>query len=401
MELKTISASSLTKFEECPRGWHAEYVERLPRVGSSSKPALLGSAVHEPLELYVKEVFIDKTHEVDEDRLFALFDVSFVKHLREMPSMSNPLYADGKDMLQRWHDRIGDLLDPSVEVMQVEEKMHMMIKTSDGPKRMNFIFDRVDLIKEDGKVIIRVVDYKTVREPISPEQLMQRVQARMYGMAAQAEYKDLDPDEIWVQFYLLRYGPVEVHFSRDDNVITWRYVKDTAERILATTGKGQRQLGKGCMFCPIKATCTAWQRNADGGGLMYLAGDRNLLAQKRLELESGMKQLKYALEEIDNLMIADAMETDEISYDTEDFHVEMISQTRSSYDPVQVKGIIGEELFNSIGGKCTKANIEKMLKGSDLDSIQKSLLRGCTNTKVSEPRPKVTARIIKEKKVGT
>lgn len=400
MELRTISASSLTKFEECPRGWHAEYVERLPRVNSSSKPALLGNAVHEPLELYVREVFIDRTHEVDEERLIALYNVSFVKYLRSIPSLSDPLYADGLDMLQRWHDRINDLLDPSVEVLAVEDKMSMDIPTSDGKKKMNFIFDRVDLIKEDGKIIIRIVDYKTVREPISPEQLVQRVQARMYGMAAQFQYKDLEPDEIWVQFNLLRYSPVEVHFSRDDNVVTWRYVKDTAERILATKGKGDRQLGKGCMFCPLKATCTAWERNADGGGIMYLAGDRNALAKKRLELESGMKQLKYALEEVDNLMIADAMESDEIAYDTDDFHVEMISQTRSKYDPAQVKEIVGEAVFASIGGKCTKANMEKLFKSPDLDSIQKSLLRGTTSVSVSEPKPKVTARIIKDKKVG-
>lgn len=396
MELKTISASSLTKFEECPRGWHAEYVERLPRLNSSSKPALLGSAVHEPLEIYVKEVFIDRTHEIDEERLIAHFNVAFVKHLKTMPHMNDPLYVDGLEMLQRWHDRVYELKE--VEVLAVEEKMHMIIKTSDGPKRMNFIFDRVDLVHEDGKLIVRVVDYKTVREPISPEQLMQRVQARMYGMAAQNEYKDLNPDEIWVQFYLLRYGPVEVHFSRDDNVATWRYVKDAAERILATKGKGDRQLGKGCMFCPLKSTCTAWQRNADGGGIMYLAGDREALAQKRLEMESGMKQLKYALEEIDNLMVADALETDEISYDTENYHVEFISSTRSKYDPNEVRQIVGEELFNSIGGKCTKPNIEKLLKNPDLEPMKKSLLRGASSVSVGEPRPKVTAKIIKEKK---
>jgi RecB family exonuclease len=394
VELYSLSASSLQTFEECPRRWYAEYVDRLPRIGGSSKPAALGTTVHNTLEAYVTRVFINCTDEASEVLLTQIYQLEFMKEMREAPSPDNPLYNDGLEMLVRWYERT-DL--SNLEVLMLENKLNVMIKTKKGPKKLTYIFDRVDLLKENGKIIVRVVDYKTIRQPVTPEQLRQKIQARMYGMLAQMLYKDdINPDEIWVCFDLLRYGPVEVKFSRDDNVDTWKYMKATANRIIDTPGKGEEHLSPGCQFCPLKATCKTLAKNADNGGLMHLAGDRDALAARRLELESQQKGVKYALEEIDNMMLEDAIEADEISYETENFLVEFASQNRSSYPVDKVKGVVGAEYFsNQMGGKATVTAVNKALKSGDLDSGQRSMLRSLVVTKFSEPKPKVSAKVIK------
>lgn len=121
---------------------------------------------------------------------------------------------------------------------------------------------------------------------------------------------------------------------------------------------------------------------------MLLAGDRNEMAKRYLELEGASKAIKYAMDEVLNEMVKDAMDSDEIEYETEDFQVAFRSSRRKSYDPATVREIIGDNLFANLG-KINNSEIDKLLKGDVLTSVQKSLLRSSVQESIGEPRPKI------------
>lgn len=392
MKLRTISASSIQVFEGCSARYQAEMVDRTPSPGGSSDPARLGTAVHDTLEIVVRLVYINKEEELDWNKIVAYFKQNFMKQFQRPPDIKDRWYADGLDMLERWFNRT-DL--SNVDVLMVENKMMVEIKTSIGPIPYNFIFDRLDRFEEDGKTIVRVVDYKTWRQVLTPEGLRQKPQGRLYGMAIMMAFKELEADEIWVCFDQLRYEPVEVKFTRDDNVATWKYVRKVAERIIAEPEPGRRTLNGECQFCVLKSTCPQITKNVEAGGIMAISGDRNEMAKRYLELEGAQKAIKYALEEVMEEMLKDAMDSDEIEFDTDGFHVAFKSSRRKSYDPSEVREIIGDTLFANLG-KINNSEIDKLLKGDALTSSQKSRLRSSVKESISEPRPKVTPRLIKE-----
>ncbi|QSL99686.1 Cas4 family exonuclease [Gordonia phage Austin] len=400
MKLTSISASSIQTFEGCTKRYYAEYIERVPSPGGSGEPAKLGTAVHDTLETTVKEAFIDKTHPVEWARMLAFFKQNFMKQFGRVPDKKDPFYSDGVDMLERWLERT--YLD-DVQVLMVERKIRVNIKTSIGEIPYTFIFDRLDMFEDDGKTVVRIVDYKTWRQVLTPEGLRQKPQGRLYAMAIQLAFKEIEaelgfplkPDEIWVCFDQLRYDSVDAKFTRDDNVATWRYVRKVAERIIAEKGDGKATLNSECQFCVLKPTCKELVKSVNAGGLMAITGDRDAMAARLMELEGASKAIKYAIEEVVESMLEDAMNTDEIEYDTENHHVVFKSQRRKSYDPATVREIIGDNLFANMG-KFNNQEINKLLEGDVLTMAQRSRLRSSVRESISEPRPKVIKRVIKE-----
>lgn len=387
MQLRTISASSLTTFEECPRRWHAENIERVPRTGGPG-PAGVGTAVHNTLEVYVAKVYMTKEWDDDWKRIEDLYTVQFAKVFGTMDTTSEQ-YKDGLSMLKNWFERTN--LN-NIEVLSVEIKSSMPIKTNDGIKKYNYIWDRCDRFKEDSKTIIRVVDYKTIRANLSPSDLRQKIQARMYAVAAATQFKDDKPDEIWICFDLLRYGPVEVKFSRDELLRTWKYIKDTANAIIAADPDDlEERLSPGCMFCVRKFNCDTLLKNETGEGIMALADDDDALAERHMQLTSVNKASKYALEEIENLMLAKAKENDEIEGETENYEVRFTARKTRYVEDFEVAEILGPEKFATIG-KVTMGEIDRLLKSKELSAVQKSLLRGAVKDKFGDMKPKVTKK---------
>jgi hypothetical protein len=324
----------------------------------------------------------------DWKRIEDLYAVQFAKVFGTMDTTSDQ-YKDGLSMLKNWFERT-DL--NKVEVISVEIKSSIPIKTNDGIKPYNYIWDRCDRFEEDGKRIIRVVDYKTIRANLSPSDLRQKIQARMYAVAAAIQFKAEKPDEIWICFDLLRYGPVEVKFNRDDLLRTWKYIKDSANAIIAADPDDlEERLSPGCMFCVRKFNCETLLKNETGEGIMLLADDDDALAERHMQLTAVNKASKYGLEEIENLMLAKAKEKDEIEGETENYEVKFTARKTRYVEDFEVAEILGAEKFAQIG-KVTIGEIDRLLKSSELTSIQKSLLRSAIKNKFGDLKPKVTKK---------
>ena len=383
MELKTLSASALLTFEECPARYNAENVNRTPRVGGTG-PADLGTAVHGALEQYVIAVFLNRTADASFKLLAMYYQISYAETFGTS-DRSHPSYKEGLAMLQTWYDRT-DL--SGVQVISCEKKDHIIIKTSDGPKRLNFIWDRCDMFFEGDRKIIRVVDYKTIRANLSPDDLRHKLQARIYAMCAAAWFKEEAPDEIWIQFDLLRYGPVEVTFTRDTNLETWNYVKSTAEKIIAMDGDtAPRSLGPGCMYCVLKTSCPLLQRNVVHGGVLSLTLEQ--MMESYLALEAQNKASKYAMEELADMMLSIARERNEISIEEGDFQLEFKSRRSRTVDSQEAIEILGPTMTSQMA-TFGVTDIEKLLKSEELSDAQKSLLRRTIGEKWGDPKPKIT-----------
>lgn len=395
MQLRTISATALEVAQLCMARFKSEKIDYTPGSGGRG-PANKGTVVHGVLEDYVRAVYINKDGTPQNTAtLKALYNKHFEAVFNSADRTSDD-YKDGWDQVERWFKRT-DLA--GVEVISTETKSFIEIKTSDGPKKYNYIWDRCDkFYDEDGKLCIRVVDYKTWRKNLTPDDLYAKIQCRMYAMAAAIQFKDLNPDEIWVQLDQTRYGTVEKRFSREDNVETWKYVKRQAELILATDPNTvQATVNAECGFCPIKSSCPELRKNVSGGGVHALTDDE--LARAKYEIESTLKGAKYALEEVEDVLAARMREQDALEWDTDEFEVKFKpGRSTRSVNNRQVARIIGPEIFNQIG-TVTITKLNDLMKSGELTDEQVAELKKAINPPTpGSLKPVVTKKNGLEKK---
>ena len=388
MQLRTISASGYQVAETCLKRYHAEYVLRTPKT-ETSEPANLGTAVHGALEDYVKAIFVDKVNLAPTLKNLLNF---YNKHFEKVfgtADRSNEWYPQGKEQLTTWFKRT-DLT--TVEVISTEKKSSILIPTSQGNRPYNYIWDRCDKFYEDGKLIIRVVDYKTWRKNWTPKEMRHKTQVRMYALAAAIQFKDLNPDEIWVQLDQLRYGNPEVKFNREENKETWRYIKRQAEMIIEADPRYlEETLNPECGYCVLKTTCTKLKKNIDGGGVWSLKTDAEL-AEALEALDNQQKGAESAANEVRAILQARMDNEDKDSLDVGNFTVEFSKTPRRQTNNRAVSLIVGPDLSKQLG----KFNV------SDVDDLIKSGELGPEKTKqlATVFTKSVTTKAVAKRKLG-
>lgn len=389
MKINSISASSMQNAVDCLAKFYAENVLYTPRSGNND-PADVGTACHAALEYYVGAVYKDKKAEPSFDLLEVFYKKGYEETFGAL-DMSAETYKDGHQMLVRWYERT-DLSDATI--LSMESKETFMFKTPQGEKKLNYICDRVDLVEENGRKTIRLVDYKTVRANLTPEMLQSKVQARIYAMCLMLQYKDMEVDEFEIQFDLLRHEPVSVTFTVEQNRETWHWLKSLVKRIHEADETNLRKLeqpNSGCNFCARRATCHTLQKNIDGGGIHALSEYEML---QRLELiEAQAKANKYLKEEIENILLTTAQENNEIEWENGDYEIMFKSRRSRKFDQDEAREIMGAELAAQYSNM-TVTQLEKVLKddNSGLSISQRSMLRSLIEVEFGTPRPKVTRK---------
>ena len=375
---KSLSASSLMVWESCPARWVAEYLNKTPQAGGAA--ADLGTACHTALERYVQAVYIDQTAAPDLALLKEHFTVAFAD-LIGVPDGS--AFRDGVSMMDNWFPRSAELSDGR-EILMLEQKKNFMLRTSAGEITFNYIFDRLDR-HEDGS--IEVVDYKSVRARISPDGLKDKIQARCYGLAAQMLYPDAP--RVWVTFDLLRYDPVGIVFTKEENLATWNYVKRQAERIIAADpSSAEEKINPECRFCIRSHECLTLRQNVDAGGIDAIE-DPLEAARVRARLDSQMKGLESAIGKLDSLIILQSQMDDVDTYEDDDFQVSVTARrTREVKDLNKLRTILGPELalkYGSIG----VTNLDKIIKQENLTQEQIDDLNLLIGYKTGNPSVRV------------
>lgn len=371
---KTFSATSTQAFLECPKMYEAEYLNRTPSPNNSA--AALGSACHNAFEAFVKEeCHLLQTKSAQRSAMASLYGIAYWELFAD-----GDRFDEGLKMCHDWVDRM-DWSDR--EVLSTEEKKNFPIKTSVGTIPFTYIMDRVDKIKSTGE--IEVVDYKSISRPISPEELFHKLQARAYGLAAQLEHPDAE--RIRVTFDLLRFEPVSVLFTKEDNRATWKLLHDIGERIV-TCDNPKEVLGDGCTWCIRRDQCDALFANVEAGGTLKY-GTLAEAAQRLFEVDnaaSALSKHKVALEKI----VLDLMRDDEaVEAVAGDFAVSVSISGKRAVDRERVRQLVGDDMLLRWG--CSKVGeVDAMLEQeTDIDSTTKSLVRQSFRQNYGDPKARV------------
>lgn len=389
MQPTSLSATALDVATKCMARYAAENIER--NRTASGPPAQLGTAVHNSLEIYVKSVYMDGPQDGrKQPELKYLLDLFRMQYMVVFDSIDpeGDMYADGVDMLTRWFERT-DLSD--VTVVSVEEKTPFQVRVQDSLGNdhsipFNYIFDRLDQLDE---TTFRVVDYKTWRQAISPEDLMAKIQARAYGLACQIQYPHAE--KIWVQFDQLRHERVGIVLSKADNANTWRYIKRWAKTILDTKPEEAAEtINADCKWCIRKTTCNALKKNVAAGGVAGL--NVPAMIDLRGRLADQMAGLEWAAKELDEALKVAAEHDDLTELESDKYRVFWSRSSRRGIERIDIlEQILGPQLFEQIGKKDVSiTQLDKLLKkgNATLTDEQKSQVKGLIVDKLGEPKLK-------------
>jgi hypothetical protein len=377
---RSFSATSLDTAEKCLARYKAEVIDRGANLQGNA--ANVGIVCHGTLEDFLRTVFIRKDREWDEEFYWECFH----KHSDAVlgPSRASDLYEDAHQIAHKWFHTKGRREDlESVQILSLESKNNFPLKTSAGEIPVNYIMDRLDRIEEG---VYRVVDYKSNRVALTPNQLRKKLQARLYALMVQIKYKDAK--EIWVQFDFLRHGPVEVKFTRDDNVVMFRELQRRAEDIIETPDdRAPETLNMDCGWCVRKASCKKLLSHQTVGGILGKTPEE--LAEMHYNLQSAEKARQILLDEVESALLQYCVNNDLLEFDTPAGEVRVELKSRRKLDSraaglvLEAAGVAKDYM------SFTMASIDKLLKGSQLSDGQKMLLRMAISKEMSDPSIKV------------
>lgn len=386
---KSLSATSLNVFQLCPARWKAEMLNRSRGIGNVA--ASTGTACHGALEMFVQRCFIDKVEEPSMELIVDLYKISYTQTFNSF-DYSTPEFVDGWELITKWYERrVEDF--QNFDVIMVETKLNFEVPSSAGPIPFNYIFDRFDQLDE---TTYRVVDYKTNRWGVTPAELRSKVQARAYGLAAAIILKQMNREwtRIWVEFDLLRHDKVGVVFTREDSAITWQYIKNSTEKIIATPeDEVEERLNGECLFCVRKPVCESLKKNVDVGGIFSLATIEEKM-KVRAEAEWQLSGLQSLIKDLDASILTEAKERELTEFSTDEIELNVVMSSRRAVDAEMVEMCIGPKLFEKYGSaSITITAVEKLLKGSELTPAQKTQLRGLIYNKTGDPKVKIKSKV--------
>lgn len=367
MHLRTISASGFKVYDKCPSRYEAEYVLAKRGAMPSSRPAMIGTAVHKALEDYVQDVYLDKGRSPELQYLCDLLEVAWSAEPALGPADdSDPDYQSALDMLATWFNRT-DLSE--VEVLSVERKSTIEVPTSDGPRSFNYIWDRCDrYVDEDGVTVIRVVDYKTVWMNRGIGEILDDLQVRMYGVAAAVQFKNEEPGRIEIQMDLLRHGNNTVTFDLEELRQFYRDMVGTAEAILADENPVER-LNPECHFCIKKATCETLRSTALAGSVAAIADDPEKLMEAKDILSAQKKAIEAAVKEVD-VELRNTLDAEQVkALSGSKYKASATVRKTRKMDPYKVSQVIGAAKFSKVA-TVTVTALDKLRKDGSLTEEQ-------------------------------
>jgi RecB family exonuclease len=386
---KTLSASSIKTWMACPSRFVAENIHR--GANFQGDAALLGTTLHAALEDFIGGVKIHKTYMWEEDVLLELYD-KYYKQLIS-PDINTEWYREGRAILIGWFNRpymLEDII--GCKIISLEEKNFFEVPVLDRVAneiikiRFNYIMDRFDDL---GGGEIRVVDYKSQRQPLRAEDLRENIQAKVYALAALILYPNAT--RIWVDFDFLRHEKIGVVFTREDAKNTWQTLKQIAQDIMDTDeDDASEQLNPECTYCVRKPSCLKLRSNIDAGGVMGL--DIDDLAEVMADIADKLKGLNQLKNEVEKRLLMHGEETDQIEWDAPVGRVKVGASGRRDMDFDKLSAILGPAIVAECKGRLTLSVVDDLILSGRLTPSQQAAVRGITKKKYGESYVRVTRR---------
>lgn len=381
----SVSASSLELADKCLAAYAASSFNRA--AGFGNEPAKLGTCLHEALETYINPAFMS-TGMWDLEFLLTCFQAAYFKHFGM--DTNSEWYKQGMQILTGWHNRPhqkAEIHETNIVSREVKESFPVPYTTGGMNFEVpcNYIIDRLD---QTGDEEYRVVDYKSQRTPWSSEEMYGKIQPRIYALAIQIKYPKAK--SICVQYDYLRYEPQAVFFSRNDNIITWKWLKQAVQRIVDTDAdKAPETLNDGCRYCIRKLSCKAIQSNIQVGGIF--AYDIQTLSDRFADMVAQLDAMKSSMDNIEHELLTHAQQNGELEWYTDKSKVRVqIKKTRRvNYE--KLSKIVPTEILAEYP-KVNLGDLDRIRLDPRLSAEQRSLLETAVDVTFSEPSIKVTKR---------
>jgi hypothetical protein len=380
----SISATALETAEDCLAKFQAHSILRGD--GFQNDAALLGTALHSALEMFVTDKIV-----WDEMLLCTMFRAAFMKHFSVIDIDDNFWYKDGIAILKNWFGRRDQLEDIKAGVIVDKEvKLNFLVpymvnNTLKQDVPLNYIIDRLDKLSE---TTYRVVDYKSQRSPIKAEDMRKKLQVRIYSLATRIRFPAAT--SIQVQFDFLRYNSVTVTLTKADDANTWRYVRHLLQKIIDTPAMDVPEtLGSGCQYCIRKLTCGKIKANINAGGIFSL--DIDALMKLKSELEGYSTGLSGAIADIDKRLLDYAHAEDTDVFTSEEFEVEITRSRRQYVNGEKLSDIVPAHILGEYG-HVNVGDIKSLKADERLSDSQRSLLSTTLYYKTGDEKVKVKPR---------
>lgn len=270
MIIEYLSASRLDTYVSCPFKYFLQYHLRLPEMQADTIHTHKGSAVHEALEMYVKD---NKDYARTLKEYYAKHKVWEFDNRKPHRGFPHPVEKDCDNCdWAVFHetstfcsiaDRVITQFDgcpkPNFEddlnltqstIIKEDSVLHRKIlgaevafdKVYTGFKVRGYI----DLVTEIDKDTIEVRDYKTGNYAKNTDDAFKDLQMRIYSMVAKEIYPEYDFVVMTLDY--LRKGPVSVIFSKEDDEKTRAFLKDAYKTISEAKDPSRKKSFK-CNWC--------------------------------------------------------------------------------------------------------------------------------------------------------
>ena len=243
----SLSPSQATSYDNCPRQYAFE--RRLGVTHEFGKYATFGTMVHEVLELAEQAAIDAGVGRSTREQALAILEDRFEAYDFGGGVQRTAWKARGIALLEGLY---AAWIRPEAEVALLEKPLELEI---DGILWRGFA-DRIER-KPDGT--LRVVDYKTSKNPPSAADASQSIQLAFYLIAAQAdpevaELGEPTEAEFWHPLAKTKKKYLALDPSKTTEVLS--SMKHIAEGIREEDWTPK--LGSGCSRCTIKLVCPLW-----------------------------------------------------------------------------------------------------------------------------------------------
>jgi RecB family exonuclease len=293
-----LSYSRLSRFEQCPRSFKFQYIDRLP--SEPGMPLRFGKVVHAALERLLREVIEqERTGPLDEKRAVTLFAEAW----RAEGLAGLQEFAAGVQMI-RAHVRAEGVVDHR-DVLAVEREFRLKV----GPYEVLGFIDRVNRIDDET---IEVVDYKTNRQLFTRDELDGSLQMSLYEIAV----RQLWPwaKKVRLAFVMLRHGLRQTTSRTPEELDAALAYVESLGRMTEEAREYPARVGGLCVYCDHRAHCDAYAQALAGGrlGLAADPADLEAVAREREEVASLAKIMYARKSELEGVLKEQLRERDEL-----------------------------------------------------------------------------------------
>jgi len=253
IELKTMSASKLRLYLQCPLRYYYAYGEGIFQ--KETKATRFGSYIHAVLENYLKHLLITGRQQ-DMEGLYGIVS-SKKKEFEEIPNTGELSFFEADIILNRFASK---KINPE-KIYAVEKFFQIPFypkepvsngASGEGEISIDGRIDRIDIEYHKEHGLLHIIDYKTGKNELTEKELKDDIQMKFYVTAAYFLYRKFYK-RFRVSLYYLRHGR-EVNFETD---YRGEYGEELRNHISAVNKDAdyKKIVTKLCCYCPAFKIC--------------------------------------------------------------------------------------------------------------------------------------------------